>query len=43
MDFLQDVELEDLHIAVCTIEAFLTAKVASVDPNFISQTDFITQ
>ena len=39
----QDVQLEDLQIAICAIECFLTTKVASIDPDFISQTDLVSQ
>jgi len=34
--------LEDLQIAVCGMECFLAAKVATLDPQFISQnTDLV--
>lgn len=38
---LQEVELEDLQIAVCVLESFLSARVASLDPGFILGTDLI--
>lgn len=41
--FLQEIQLEDLQIAVCAIESFLTTKVASLDPDFIAQTDLVSQ
>ncbi len=40
---LQEVELEELHMALCTMEAFLTAKLARIDPDFIAETDLISQ
>jgi hypothetical protein len=39
----QEIQLEDLQIAVCAIECFLTTKVASLDPDFIAQTDLVSQ
>lgn len=40
---MQEIQLEDLQIAVCAIECFLTTKVASLDPDFIAQTDLVSQ
>ena len=40
---MQEIQLEDLQIAVCAIECFLTTKVASIDPDFIAQTDLVSQ
>lgn len=37
----EEVELEDLQIAVCVLESFLSARVASLDPGFILGTDLI--
>ncbi|XP_065898050.1 gamma-2-syntrophin-like isoform X2 [Dysidea avara] len=37
------VELEDLNIAICTIQAFLAAKVADIDMAFIVQTGLISK
>lgn len=39
----QEIQLEDLQIAVCAIECFLATKVASLDPDFIAQTDLVSQ
>ena len=41
--FLQELELEDLQLAVIAIECFLVAKVTTLDPDYIMQTDFIAQ
>ncbi len=38
---LQEIELEDMQIAVCCMECFLATKVATLDPNFISRLDII--
>ncbi|XP_064382559.1 gamma-2-syntrophin-like [Halichondria panicea] len=38
---VQEIELEDMQIAVCCMECFLAAKVATLDPNFISRLDII--
>ena len=40
---MQEIQLEDVQIAVCAIECFLTTKVASLDPDFIAQTDLVSQ
>lgn len=38
----QDIELHDLQLAICSLECFVTAKVAALDPDFIQQhTDLI--
>lgn len=39
---LQDIELDDLQLAICGLECFMAAKVAMIDPAFIQQhTDII--
>lgn len=38
----QDIELEDLQLAICSLECFVAAKVALLDPDFIKHhTDLI--
>ena len=39
----QELELENLHLAVVAMECFLVTKVATADPNYIRQTDLIAQ
>lgn len=38
---VQEIELEDLQAAVCCMECFLVAKVATLDSHFASQLDFV--
>ena len=38
---MQEIELEDLQVAICCMECFLAAKVATLDPHFASQMDFV--
>jgi hypothetical protein len=39
----QEVELEELHLAVVAMECFMLAKLANLDPGYITQTDFIPE
>jgi hypothetical protein len=39
----QEIELEDLHLAVIAMECFMVTKVTTLDPDYITQTDFIAQ
>ncbi len=42
MPLPQDIELEDLQLAICGLECFVATKLAAQDPTFIQQhTDLI--
>ena len=41
--FPQEIELEELHLAVVAMECFMLAKLANLDPGYITQTDFIPE
>jgi hypothetical protein len=39
----QEIELGDLHLALVAMESFMLAKVMTLDPSYVSQTDFIAE
>jgi len=41
--YMQVVELDDLNIAICTMQAFLATKVADIDMAFIVKTGLISK